>query len=408
MAFPGYVEHIGRPTPLYGVTCAMDKIMRRVRMAERKVARRTKKLETQASKFERVQHRGQMVQSQQRAGRQLGIAIKHRHEDWELGPIAPRRDVSRIDESGNYWGSIHPEQAQLDLPSMTDEQREARCAWAGGSKYLCLAVGDRVVVLDGPYKGKISPITQIHKENMTVTLGEDMLYNQSIPDSFRPKDMDYVEPAPARMPISSVRLVHPLPDPKTDVIRDVIVRELRPAGILHDRPTRRVTWGRIIPGENVKVPWPKSPPKRHPEYEIDTKRADVEERTFVPTLLRPPMPQTILDELRGRYSKFRTRHEPEYIAKIAAQEAEKQARKKSVDSMLLPVQELNRKLRQERRARGQPELTQEMLVKIGEVIAKNKALRAAGQNPMVDSVQKAVEQLSVEDKATPSEDQPKA
>jgi large subunit ribosomal protein L24 len=233
--------------------------------------------------------------------------------------------------------------------------------------------------------------------------------NQTIPEYMRPADMDYVEPGPSYIPISSLRLVHPLPDPITGVVRDVIVRQLKPISIVHDRPTRKVSFNRIIPGENVKIPWPKVEPQQKFEYECDTKRAEVEERTFVPTLLTPPMPQSVLDELRGRYSKFRTRHEPEYIAKIEAQEAEKEARKKSAKTMLLPVQELNRKLRAERRALGQPVLTEEMLEKIGQVITKNQAMRAAGKNPVVDNVQKAVEQLLIEDKAAPeTKNQPRA
>jgi hypothetical protein len=153
----------------------MDKLMGRVRMAERQVARRAKRMDAKIRGGERHQQRSQLIEAQRRAGRQLAIAIRHRHEDWELGPIAPRRDVSRVDESNNYWGTISPDQAQLDNPLMTEEQREARSAWAGGSKYLCLAVGDRVVVLDGPYKGRISAIAQIQKDNMTLTLGEDLL-----------------------------------------------------------------------------------------------------------------------------------------------------------------------------------------------------------------------------------------
>ncbi|KAK0613858.1 hypothetical protein B0T14DRAFT_461987 [Immersiella caudata] len=386
----------------------MDKIMRRVRMAERRVVRRTQKQDDQLNAIRRRQQRKQIVDVQRNAGRQLAIAIKHRHEDWELGPIAPRRDINRVDESGNYWGSISSDQAQLQNPMITEEQLEARSAWAGGAKYLCLAEGDRVVVLDGPYKGKISKVRKISKEYMTAQLDEDIMTNQTIPEYMRSKDVDYVEPAPAAVPISSLRLVHPLPDPNTGVVRDVVIRQLKPISILHDRPTRRVSFSRIIPGENVKIPWPKAELKPKVEYECDTRRAEVEERTFVPTLLTPPMPQSVLDELRGRYSKFRTRHEPEYIAKIEAQEAEKEARKKSAKTMLLPVQELNRKLRAERRALGQPELTQEMLEKIGQVIAKNQAMRAAGKNQAVDNVQKAVEQLSIKDQAVLETKEPRA
>ncbi|KAK4455039.1 hypothetical protein QBC34DRAFT_391398 [Podospora aff. communis PSN243] len=387
----------------------MDKIMRRVRMAERRVLRRAQKQEDSGKAAERWQHRNRVVTSTRQAGRQLAIAIKHRHEDWESGPIAPRRDVSRIDESGNYWGSITAEQANGDTPLITEEQLELRSAWAGGPKTLCLAVNDRVVILDGPYKGKLSKVKSINKKNMTAQLDEDILTNQTIPDYMRPADLDHVEAGPSAIPISSLRLVHPLPDPTTGIVRDVIVRQLKPISIVHDRPTRKVSYSRIIPGENVKIPWPKIEPRPKFEYDCDTKRAEVEERTYVPTLLTPPMPQSVLDELRGRYSKFRTRHEPEYIAKIEAQEAEKEARKKSAKTMLLPVQELNRKLRAERRALGQPVLTEEMLEKIGQVIAKNRAMRAAGKNPVVDNVQKAVEQLSIEDQAAPeTKDQPRA
>ena len=169
----------------------------------------------------------------------------------------------------------------------------------------------------------------------------------------------------------------------------------------HDRPTRKVFFSRLVPGLNVQIPWPKVPPTLQEDYADDTLRLDVEERTFVPTLLRPPMPEKVLDELRNRYSKFRTRHTPEYVAEVEAREAEKKARQKGarVDEMLLPVQEYNRKMREQRRERGVPELSEEMLEKIGEVIVKNKLARSQGAvapaEAEVDKVQKAVEELSV-------------
>ena len=234
-------------------------------------------------------------------------------------------------------------------------------------------------------------------------------FNQRIPDFIRTAETNQVEPLPARIPVSSVRLVHPVRNPKTGVVRDVIVRQLKPVNIMHDRPTRTVTYARVIPGENVRVPWPRHEPRTHPDHAADTKRLEVEERTFVPTLLRPPVPEAVLDELRNRYSKFRTRHTPEYVAQKEAEEAAKQARKKSAQTMLLPVQEYNRKLREQRRALGQPVLTDEMLTRIGEVVARNKQLRASGgktSSEPVDKLQKAVEQLSLgSDAAIPVQDQ---
>jgi large subunit ribosomal protein L24 len=48
--------------------------------------------------------------------------------------------------------------------------------------------------------------------------------------------------------------------------------------------------------------------------------------------------------------------------------------------MVTPVQEFNRMQREIRRARGQPVLTEEMLAKIGEVMARN--LNARGERPV--------------------------
>jgi large subunit ribosomal protein L24 len=194
------------------------------------------------------------------------------------------------------------------------------------------------------------------------------------------------------IPISSVRLVHPLPDPKTGKIRDVIIRVLEPINIVHDRPTRTCEFDRLVPGQNVIIPWPEKAPEDHTEYACDTPRLEAEERTFVPTLLRPPVPETIINELRNAYSIFRTRHTPEYIAAKEAEEAAKLARKQSTKSMILPVQEFNRKQRELRRARGQPELTPEMLEKIGQVIERNKNRRLGAGDAVIAS---AIEKLSL-------------
>lgn len=211
-----------------------------------------------------------------------------------------------------------------------------------------------------------------------------------------------VEPWEAPIPISSVRLVHPLRDPATNRVRDVIIRELRPFNRDFDRPTREWTFDRVIPGENVVIPWPaKEKPKKetHPN---DTVWADVDERTFVPTLLSPPMPETVLDELRCKYSRFRTRHTREYVAKREAWAAEKAALKRGGgDEMLLPVQEFNRKRRAERRALGQPELTDDMLARIGQVMERNARLRKEGKTS--ESIQEAVAQMSIQD-GSPGED----
>jgi large subunit ribosomal protein L24 len=191
------------------------------------------------------------------------------------------------------------------------------------------------------------------------------------------KDAGAVAALPLRLPISSVRLVHPITDEETGVTKDVIIKELKPIRVLPDRPTRTVTWSRVVPGLNITIPWPRVEKPKVDDNACDTLRIDVEERTFIPTLLSPPMPEDLINELRNQYSKFRTRHTPEYIAKKAAEDDEKRAKKEQDKEMLTPVQEFNRMQREIRRARGQPVLTEEMLAKIGEVMARN--LNARGE-----------------------------
>lgn len=238
-------------------------------------------------------------------------------------------------------------------------------------------------------------IAPSHQQNVTVS--EFMTKAGLVPEE------TYVQLTPLRVPIQAVRLIHPLRDPETGKVRDVIINELTPTGVIRDKPTGRVTWNRVVPGLNIEIPWPRifedaeraEMEQTLPDNECDTLRIDVEEQTFVPTLLQPPMPAEIVDELRNRYSKFRTRHEPEYLAKKEAEEAEKVARRKATQTMRTPVQELNAKIRLERKERGQPVLTDRMLEKIGEVMARNShrapAVTDVPENLISMAIQKAEE-----------------
>ena len=176
------------------------------------------------------------------------------------------------------------------------------------------------------------------------------------------------------VPLSSVRLVHALTDPETGVTRDVIVKKVVNSKIWHDRHNGNVKWSRIIPGLDVVIPWPKKEPKEHKDYVNDTLRMEVEVKSFVPTLLRPPMPSTVIDELRNKFSVFRTRHDPEYLEVKRQEDAAKEERKKLNEVMRTPLSEKNRKERKLRKAKGKGSLTPEMLEKIGQVIAAKKQL----------------------------------
>ncbi len=100
----------------------------------------------------------------------------------------------------------------------------------------------------------------------------------------------------------------------------------------------------------------------------------METKTFTPTLLTPPMPTSVIDELRNKYSIFRTRHEPEYIEAKIKEDQVKEAKRKTSEQMRTPLNEINRKERKLRKAKGKGKLTPDMLEKIGQVIARKKQL----------------------------------
>ncbi|GAP83824.1 putative kow domain-containing protein domain-containing protein [Rosellinia necatrix] len=347
----------------------MQKIARRVATAERVAAKRRKAKDVRFYKKQKKDHGNDITAQVEWARKELDDAKKAIRNDWAMGPIAPRRDAGE-------WHGAHGaigESRFASSGSLSLALRNARCQWAGGAYYLCLAKGDRVVLLDGPDKGRIGRISTVNHATGELTIHELNKSNVRLNEYMRITSKD----PPAvniEIPVlvSSVRLVHPITDPSTGITRDVIINRLVHSNLVTDRQTGMRRWDRVVPGLNVSIPWPVKEEREIPEYKADTMRIDVEEKTFVPTLLRPPMPEAVIDELRGKYSRFRTRHEPDYIARLEAEEQAKKDRAKLMDSMRTPLQEFHRAERANKKKKGKPRLTVEMLEKIGEVIAKNR------------------------------------
>ncbi|KAI5928015.1 hypothetical protein F4810DRAFT_705910 [Camillea tinctor] len=346
----------------------MQKILRRVATAERVVAKRRAVKDRRIFKKEKKEDFDLTRRQLSVARDEFQTAKQAVRDDWAMGPLSPRLDFGTRD---GMKGAIHEVRFQSNT-RMTLVQRNRRCQWAGGAYNLNLAVGDRVVLIDGPDKGRIGPISEIDYDRAEVTVRDLNKSNVRVQPELRgPND-----PAALNMemsiPISSVRLVHPMQDPQTGAVRDVIINRLTHGPIIHDRQSGEKRWDRIVPGMNVSIPWPPQPEDEVKDYTGDTLRIDVEERTFTPTLLTPPMPESVIDELRGPYSRFRTRHSPEYIARLEAEEQAKRDRVKLMDSMRTPLQEFHRAERANKKKKGKPRLTLEMLEKIGEVIARNR------------------------------------
>ncbi|KAI1428811.1 hypothetical protein F5Y12DRAFT_782395 [Xylaria sp. FL1777] len=354
----------------------MQKILRRVATAERATAKRRKAKDRADFTEERVDNRLHRFDRLKRAREEVARGKQAIRDDWAMGPLSPRIDVGDLHNAHGAIGEVRFANPQ----DMSLTKRNARCQWAGGAYYLNLAVGDRVVLLDGPDKGRIGPISEINHATADLTVKDLNKTNVLLSEILRENPDEPVVNIELPIPISAVRLVHPITDPSTGVTRDVIINQLVHSGLITDRITGKRRWDRVVPGLNISIPWPVKPDRETPEHKADTLRIDAEERTFIPTLLRPPMPESIIDELRGKYSRFRTRHEPEYIARLEAEEQAKKDRAKLMESMRTPLQEFHRAERANKKKKGKPRLTLEMLEKIGEVIAKNRErrLNAAG------------------------------
>lgn len=208
---------------------------------------------------------------------------------------------------------------------------------------------------------------------------------------------------PLGIPLSSVRLVAPIRDPTTGIETDKIISRLIPlpdeakttireefeAGIITKEDMRRRLRSRSVPGSKeiygswLEIPLPpksdkdkKTPRQDREEHENDTLRYEVEETTWTPTLLRAPMPGSVIDELRNKYSRLRTRHSAEYEQRLEDRAARKAAYEAWVATggggiMMTPGQEARKAARERAKEKGQPALEREVLERIGEAMASS-------------------------------------
>ncbi|KAH7160707.1 hypothetical protein EDB81DRAFT_879052 [Dactylonectria macrodidyma] len=358
----------------------MQKLAKRVAQAQRQAGRRTQKQARNEHLGYKLRNRQALRGAATEVRENLLDARRARAQDWEMGPIAPKRDLG-FNGYGVFEESVRTDWSNYGLYSPRPELVQKRCAWAGGVKMLNLTEQDRVVIMDGPDKGKIDRIKSINLQTGHVTLET---YHRAISAGMFGNDS-----RSTAMPLSigSIRLVYPITNPETGVTKDTVINQLK--GIPPNMRSENMTlerwehgkkWDRVVPGINVVIPWPQVQAPEEKTHDADTIREQVEDRTFYYSLLSPPMPEQVLDELRNKYSKFRTRHEGWYVQKREADEAAKKARQESILSMQTPLQEFHAMQREIRAAQGEPELTDEMLEKLGAIIAQKKgaALKDAG------------------------------
>lgn len=132
----------------------MQKVIRRTVLAEKQAARRTAKRKEKAAREWSKNRREQASFSRKDETDHIKQARLARREDWELGPLAPRRDVGDL---RNTYGTISGQ--RLRGQELTRDEQEEMLRPVGG-KYLNIVKGDRVVILEGRDKGKIGDVAE--------------------------------------------------------------------------------------------------------------------------------------------------------------------------------------------------------------------------------------------------------
>jgi large subunit ribosomal protein L24 len=111
--------------------------------------------------------------------------------------------------------------------------------------------------------------------------------------------------------------------------------------------------------------------------EADTPRIRTERQTWVPTLQQPPMPPSVIDELRGKYSRFRTRHDDDWVAEKIAEDEKLEVKKKAVRLTRTPTQEYVLLQHQEaKKVAKEKVLTDDVLTILGEQMSRKTQLNS--------------------------------
>ena len=180
--------------------------------------------------------------------------------------------------------------------------------------------------------------------------------------------------------LNDIRLVATLRDEdegtgKTREIKDVVVRHMYAGDTVVEREhgDPKPEHKRYLAGEDLEIPWPESRLADFQAEDSDTLRMMVEERTYLPSVLNPPFPQSIIDELRNPYNLQRTRHDTEWIEKKLEADAREAWMKRR--RLLTPQAEYWAEKVKKKEQAGKPEITSETL----ELIRETQALNLRGK-----------------------------
>src|SRR5215469_7881088 len=172
-----------------------EKLLRRAQLAKRKAQRRLDRDKDAKVKEEEHETRRTILYQRTLFTDQLVAARKARREDWELGPLAPRREVGdQALKYGTINGNqlqtfVHPSKLHLDwkMRHLPPGKRMEKLGWksVGAREWEKLGnlfyENDRVAVVRGPQAGKIAIVDKTFEEEEMLKLKDMNLVRSLLP-----------------------------------------------------------------------------------------------------------------------------------------------------------------------------------------------------------------------------------
>lgn len=141
----------------------MQAVLRRTFLAEKQAARRLAKRKDKNAREARKTRREQERFVRRDETGDIKTARQVRREDYELGPLAPRRDVGLKSET---YGTIHTNRMRGEVLTMEERLKVN----PSGGRFNNIVAGDRVVLLEGQDKGRIGKVITLDRERQEVTI----------------------------------------------------------------------------------------------------------------------------------------------------------------------------------------------------------------------------------------------
>ena len=164
----------------------------------------------------------------------------------------------------------------------------------------------------------------------------------------------------------------PVRDKMTGKIKDTVIEHLRGGKPMVEPPYGSDTpkHTRYIAGTKTSIPWPEAEMTEFQAEDVDTLRIHVNQESFLPSVRNLMVPESVLDELRSKYSRTR----PVLIQKQVQQKMSEDAKEhwEKRRRMVLPQQEYWEQRAKQKGQLGKPEVTKETLDLIEEVRAARR------------------------------------